>query len=59
MEAILYNLQSTGLEKIVVIFRPSFLFHFRRKSILGFCETATLIDSCELLDSIVMESERL
>lgn len=50
------RIQSTGLEKIIVIFGPRFLSVLWREPITRLAKAAILIDSGKLLNNIVVES---
>lgn len=51
-----HDLQSAGLEKILVIFLPGSFILLRRKTWARFIESTILIDLCNLLDNVVVES---
>lgn len=52
------NSQSSCLEQVVVVFRPCFFSLLRSKIGLRLGKPAILIDHCQLLNNVVMESDR-
>lgn len=52
------DLQSTGLEKILIVFLPCGFGLLRGKAWAGFVESAILVDLGDLLDDVVVESTR-
>lgn len=51
-----HDLQSTGLEEILVVFLPCSFRLLRRQTWTRFVESAILVDQGELFNDLVMES---